>query len=44
MRGRLIGPKTWDRVVGILNLVLDSVVTVWTARGVFYAINCVLCV
>ena len=40
--GRLIGLKTWDRIVEIFGAVLDSPRTVWAACGVIYAINCVL--
>ena len=42
MRGRLIGPKTWDRIVGIFGACLDSPRTVWAASGIIYVINCVL--
>ena len=42
MSGRLIGPKTWDRIVKIFGVVFDSPRTVWAACGVIYAINCVL--
>ena len=40
--GRLIGPKTWDRIVGILGAHLDSPRTVWAACVVIYALNHVL--
>ena len=42
MSGRLIGPKTWDRIVGILGARLDSPQTVWAACVVIYALNHVL--
>ena len=42
VRGRLIGPKTWDRIVGIFGAILDSARTVWAAWVVIYALNCVL--
>ena len=42
MRGRLIGPKTWDRIVGIFGARLDSPRTVWAAYVVIYALNHVL--
>ena len=40
--GRLIGPKTWDQIVGILGARLDSPRTVWAACVVIYALNHVL--
>ena len=42
MSGRLIGPKTWDRIVEIFRAILDSLRTVWAACGLIYPINCVL--
>ena len=42
VRGRLIGPKTWDRIVGNFGAILDSPRTVWTAWVVIYALNRVL--
>ena len=42
MRGRLIGPKTWDRIVGIFGACLDSPRTVWAACVVIYPLNHVL--
>ena len=42
MRGRLIGPKTWDQIVGIFVARLDSPRTVWAACVVIYALNHVL--
>ena len=42
VRGRLIGPKTWDRIVGIFGAILDSPRTVWAAWVVIYALNHVL--
>ena len=42
MRGRLIGPKTWDRIVGIFGVILDSPRTVWAAWVVIDALNHVL--
>ena len=44
MRGRLIGPKTWDRIVGIFGAILDSPLGVdclgcWV---MIYALNHVL--
>ena len=39
MSGRLIGPKTWDRIIGILEARLDSPWTVWAACVVIYALN-----
>ena len=38
----MIGPKTWDRSVGIFGAVLDCPRTVWAACCVIYAINCAL--
>ena len=40
--GRLIGPKTWDRIVRIFGARLDSPRTVWAACVVIYALNHVL--
>ena len=40
--GRLIGPETWDRIVGIFGAILDSPRSVWAAWVVIYALNCVL--
>ena len=42
MRGRLIGLKTWDLIVGIFGAHLDSPRTVWAACVVIYALNHVL--
>ena len=42
MRGCLIGPKTWDRIVGIFGARLDSPQTVRAACVVIYALNHVL--
>ena len=42
VRGRLIGPKTWDRIVRIFGATLDSPLTVWAAWVVIYALNHVL--
>ena len=42
VRVRLIGPKTWDRIVGIFGAILDSPHTVWAAWVVIYALNHVL--
>ena len=42
MRGHLIGPKTWDPIVGIFGARLDSPRTVWAACVVIYALNHVL--
>ena len=46
VRGRLIGPKTWDRIVGNclrpFKQFSDSPWTVWTIGGIIYKINCVL--
>ena len=42
VRGRLIGPKTWDRIVRIFVAILDSPRTVWAAWDVIYALNHVL--
>ena len=42
VRGRLIGPKTWDRIVRIFGATLDSPRTVWAAWVVIYALNHVL--
>ena len=42
MSGRLIDPKTWDRILEIFGAVLDSPRTVWAACAVIYAINYVL--
>ena len=40
MRGRLIGPKTWDRVVRIFLGFLERPVTVQKIRGLFGSLNC----
>ena len=40
--GRLIGPKTWDRIVGIFGAHLDSPRTVWATRVRIYSINYVV--
>ena len=42
MRGRLIGPKTWDLIVGIFGARLDSPLTVWASYVVIYVSNHVL--
>ena len=42
VRGRLIGPKTWDQIVGIFLAILDSPQIVWVAWVVIYALNHVL--
>ena len=42
VRGSLIGPKSWDRIVGIFGAILDSPRTVWAAWVVIYALNHVL--
>ena len=42
MNGHLIGPKTLDRIVGILRARLDNPRTVWAACVVIYALNHVL--
>ena len=42
MSGRLISPKTWDRILEIFGACLDSPRTIWAACGVICAINCVL--
>ena len=42
VRGRLIGPKTWDRIIGKFGAILDSPQTVWAAWVVIYTLNCVL--
>ena len=42
VRGRLIGPKTWDRIVWIYGTqitVRDCSWTVWVANGVIHAIE-----
>ena len=39
VRGRLIGSKTWDRIVGIFRAILDTPQTVWAAWVVIYALN-----
>ena len=39
---RLIGPKTWDRIVEIFGARFGHSTDVWAACGVIYAINCVL--
>ena len=38
----LIGPKTWDRIVGIFGAHLDSPRTVWAACVGIYSINYVV--
>ena len=45
MRGLLIGPKTWDQIVGIFKpiwIVRDCVGTVLGVCFIIYEINCVL--
>ena len=42
VRGRLIDPKTWDRIVGIFGAILDSPRIVWAAWVVIYELNHVL--
>ena len=42
VRGRLIGPKTWDRIVGIFGAHLDSPRTVWATCVGIYSINYVV--
>ena len=45
VRGRLIGPKTWDRIVWIYGTqitVCDCSRTVWMANGVFHVMDCVV--
>ena len=42
VRGRLICPKTWDQIVGIFGVILDSPRTVWAAWDVIYALNHVM--
>ena len=37
--GRLIGPKTWNPIVGIFGARLDSPRTVWAACVVIYVLN-----
>ena len=38
IRARLIGPKTWDRIVGIFGDGLDSPRTVWSSWVMIYAL------
>ena len=45
VRGRLIGPKTWDRIVWIYGTqitVHDCSRTVWVGNGVIHAMNCIV--
>ena len=45
MRGRLIGPKTWDRIVWIYGTqitVRDCSWTVWVSNGVIHAMDCIV--
>ena len=49
MSGHLIGPKTWDRIVGIFEEFLEPIWTVhdcvgavWGVCFIIYEINCVL--
>ena len=46
MSGRLVDPKTWERIVGNFlrpfEQFSDSPRTVWTICGIIYTINCVL--
>ena len=49
LNGRLIGPKNWDRIVGIFGeflepiwTVRDCVGAVWGVCFIIYEINCVL--
>ena len=45
LNDRLIGPKTWDQSVKIMELVWtvrDSPRTVWAVNGIIYAINYVV--
>ena len=39
MSGRLIGPKTWDRIVGNMEPILDSLGTVLGGCVIIYTIN-----
>ena len=39
MSGRLIGPKTWDQIVGLLEPVFDRSRTVWATYVIIYALN-----
>ena len=39
VRGRLIGPKTWDRIVGIFLRISLVVVTAQKFRGMFGCFN-----
>ena len=39
--GRLIGPKIWDRIVGIFGAILDSP---WTRCGLFGLLGYDLCI
>ena len=46
VRGRLIGPKTWDRIVLIYGTQFFTICvcsrTVWVSNGVIHAMNCVV--
>ena len=45
VRGRLIDPKTWDRIVWIYGTqitVRDCSQTVWVANGVIHAMDCIV--
>ena len=45
VRGRLIGPKTWDRNFWIYGTQItnrDCSRTVWVANGVIHAMDCIV--
>ena len=45
MRGRLISPKTWNRIIWIMEpkfTVRDCSRTVWMSNGVIHAMDCIV--
>ena len=42
VRGRLIGPKSWDRIVIIFGAIFYSSRTVWAVCVMIYALNHVM--
>ena len=45
VRGRLIGPKTWDRIFWIYEpkfTVHDCSRTIWVSNGVIQAMDCIV--
>ena len=45
VRGRLIDPKSWDRLVGFMEpkfTARDFSRTVWVSKGVIHAMDCIV--